>query len=460
MQNFGTALIIGYSFVNYFILACEWMNGGSIFHLATVKKYRMLASAIQETPLSSSDVSTVNPCEKVTFPPTSSINDMKKINTSTEATHSDRNRAYSLSTDDEFCMVDEDIIGSGVTNPTGEPNIKYIGSQSGRCPVNPGITLDPHHFRFPTDWHGDVLAALPADFPTPIARYLLRDISISLHIYGGSDLSDDPPKQRSYSTAEYREGKGKNQFISPDAVGGKHRDHSVCVVLELSKITFVYQLFNKNCPLMSMKLFTIHNIRLLDKLVASQIKEMMYQYSSAEQPRRTCAPMLAVRMVETHKNEGKLRVWLLANYVIYANLVPDIITNQPLLESSTIIKPKINVPSTEIHEVYRSPIKGESFGTKSCVLPCVSSSGNPPVELSSSNTNREDSSVEGLVSALDDLCLAGDWNSSGIGSAMCICLIALECSNITCIMKLIFDVKNSYADFALLFLPRFSNSMN
>ncbi|KAJ1355432.1 hypothetical protein KIN20_012829 [Parelaphostrongylus tenuis] len=223
----------------------------------------------------------------------------------------ERNRAYSLSTDDEFCMVDEDVIGSGVTNPTGEPNIKYIGSQRGRSPLNTATTVDPHHFRVPSEWRGDVLAALPAEFSTPIVRYLFRDISISLHLYGGSDLSEDPPKERSYSTSEYREGKGKNQVISTDVAGGKYRDHSVCVVLELSKITFVYQLFGKDSPLMSMKLFTVHNITLLDKLVVSQIKEMMYQYSSAEQPRRTCAPMLAIRMVESHKNEGKLRVSLL-----------------------------------------------------------------------------------------------------------------------------------------------------
>ncbi|PIO77569.1 hypothetical protein TELCIR_00331 [Teladorsagia circumcincta] len=121
------------------------------------------------------------------------------------------------------------------------------------------------------------------------------------------DSCDEPPKERSYSTPEYREGKGKNQVVSPDAVGGKYRDHSVCVVLELKKITCIFQQFNKDAPLMSMKLFTIHDITLYDRLTASQIKEMMYQYSSAEQPRRTCAPMLAVRVVESHKNEGKLR---------------------------------------------------------------------------------------------------------------------------------------------------------
>ncbi|VDL71480.1 unnamed protein product [Nippostrongylus brasiliensis] len=125
---------------------------------------------------------------------------------------------------------------SATQSATGEPNIKYIGSRSDRSTTNSGITIDPQHFRVPSDWRGDGLAALPADFPPPIARYLLRDISICVHLYGGSDLSDEPPKERSYSTPEYREGKGKNQVVPPEAMGGKHRDHSVCVVLDLNKV--------------------------------------------------------------------------------------------------------------------------------------------------------------------------------------------------------------------------------
>lgn len=278
-----------------------------------MKMKRMLASAMQEVSLSPPTGESYGiPCGRDAleeFSPNFSVNQNLKYNASVEASLTERNRAYSLSTDDEFCMVDEDVIGSGLTNATGEPNIKYIGSRSDRSSVD--IAIDPQHFRIPSDWRGDGLAALPADFPSPVARYLLREISISLHLYGGSDLGGEPPKERSYSTADYREGKGKNQVVSPDAVGGKYRDHSVCVVLDLNKITCIYQEFDKRSPLMSMRLFTIQDVTLFDKLTASQIKEMMYQYSSFEQPRRTCAPMLAVRMVTSHKSEGKLRVSML-----------------------------------------------------------------------------------------------------------------------------------------------------
>ncbi|VDM61936.1 unnamed protein product [Angiostrongylus costaricensis] len=422
-----------------------------------IKMKRMLASAMQETPLSFSGPTNSVPYGKVAleeFSPTYSTNKIGKdlqMNTLVDNVHTERNRAYSLSTDDEFCMVDEDVIGSGVTNPTGEPNIKYIGSQRGRSPLNTGITVDPHHFRVPSDWCGDVLAALPADFSTPTVRYLFRDISISLHLYGGSDLGEDPPKERSYSTSEYREGKGKNQFVSTDVAGGKYRDHSVCVVLELSKITFVYQLFGKNSPLMSMKLFTIHNITLLDKLVASQIKEMMYQYSSGDQPRRTCAPMLAIRMVESHKNEGKLRVSLLP---IKFNIdqdtmeflddffqevrssvelhieVPDNVSSQPVLEIPATIKSEKEVSRVVVDNLYPCLDDDDVNINLNVLTPKAAPSSIcnlldskirashliSPVEEVSAPSSSPDFIHAGplldeLVSMVDDLHLAGDWNS-------------------------------------------------
>ncbi|KAK5975356.1 hypothetical protein GCK32_013179, partial [Trichostrongylus colubriformis] len=180
---------------------------------------------------------------------------------------------------------------------------------------------------------------------------LLRDISVSIHLYGGSDLSDEPPKERSYSTHEYREGKGKNQMVCADALGGKYRDHSVCVVLELKKITCIFQHFNGDAPLMSMKLFTIHDITLFDRLTTSQINEMMYQYSSAEQPRRTCAPMLAIRMVESHKNEGKLRVSMLP---IKFNIDQD--TMEFLEDFLQEVRTRVEIPSEVSAAVATRPV--------------------------------------------------------------------------------------------------------
>ncbi|KIH67559.1 ATG protein [Ancylostoma duodenale] len=376
-----------------------------------MKMKRMLASAMQERTISSGSSGAI-PCGRDAleeFSPNFSTSQAKAdllADALGEMSHSDRNRAYSLSTDDEFCMVDEDVIGSGITNSAGEPNIKYIGSQANRSTWNNGVNIDPHYFRVPSDWRGDGLAALPADFPSPLI-----------------------------STSEYREGKGKNQVVSSDAFGGKHRDHSVCVVLELNKITCVYQLFGKDAPLMSMKLFTIHNITLLDKLTASQIKEMMYQYSSAEQPRRTCAPMLAVRMVESHKCEGKMRVSMLP---IKFNIDQD--TMEFLDDFFQEVRTSVDLPSEgdgvrvsddlsylEHRSRTDSPVKrpladapltasavsiGDLFGTKSRASQRVSPVEEVSPQSSSPDLVRAELPIEEDTLAIDDLHLAGDWSTS------------------------------------------------
>uniref|UniRef100_A0A1I7WZ98 Autophagy-related protein 2 n=1 Tax=Heterorhabditis bacteriophora TaxID=37862 RepID=A0A1I7WZ98_HETBA len=240
-----------------------------------MKVSRMLESAIQEPSPGNIRYHETNPCGTDALKEFSRNYSFaqaqnKEFPVAREDESSDRNRAYSLSTDDEFCMVD-DIIGSGITL---------------------------------------------RDFSEVRVLYLVRDFSIRLHLYGGSDLSEDPPKPRNYSVDEYREGKGRNQKVTSEMMGGKHRDQSVSVVLDLDKITFLYQMFNKDAPLMCTTLFSVYNVTLLDKLQLSSIKEMMFsccldicitiiKYSL---PRRTCAPMLAIRMVETHTCEGKMRV--------------------------------------------------------------------------------------------------------------------------------------------------------
>ncbi|PAV90862.1 hypothetical protein WR25_01396 [Diploscapter pachys] len=70
-------------------------------------------------------------------------------------------------------------------------------------------------------------------------------------------------------------------------------------------------MFDKDACFMSTTLFSIADIIVKDQLILSQIKEMLYQYSNNSQPRRTLAPMLAVRIAETPSSAGKMRISIL-----------------------------------------------------------------------------------------------------------------------------------------------------
>ncbi|GMT07007.1 hypothetical protein PENTCL1PPCAC_29181, partial [Pristionchus entomophagus] len=222
---------------------------------------------------------------------------------------SPHNRSSSLSTDEEFCMV-EDIPGCGITSKSGEPRIRLIDPDNTAESGDYFYNYIPEHIPTSGDFRSDCIP-LPSDYPVPLIRYKVKDISIQLHIFGGNDLGSCPDATKTYSAEEYKEGSGRGQSVAREARGGPYRDHSVSVVLELAKISYLHQLFDKEASVRSMNFISIQDVTVHDRLTLSNIKEMLYQYATSDHPRRTCAPMIAIRMVENHSQEGKLRVSML-----------------------------------------------------------------------------------------------------------------------------------------------------
>ncbi|CAJ0583993.1 unnamed protein product, partial [Mesorhabditis spiculigera] len=217
-------------------------------------------------------------------------------------------RHTSISTDDEFCMVD-DIIGAGIVGSSGEPRIRAL--IPGQSAEDTGISPEREYFSQAGENRAQGVLATPPNYPLPICRCHLKDVSVEVHLFGGNDLGEHWNGPRAYSMLEYRDGQGRGQSLKKEEKGGPHRDHSVAVVLTLSKIQLLHQLFDARAPMMGMTLATIQDITVKDRLKTSDINEMVYQYFTIERPRRTLAPMLAIRIAESHKCEGKLRVSLL-----------------------------------------------------------------------------------------------------------------------------------------------------
>ncbi|KAK5979484.1 hypothetical protein GCK32_019480, partial [Trichostrongylus colubriformis] len=91
---------------------------GSLPKSVEIKMKRMLASAMQEiSPSVSEDPSATIPRGREALGEISLNFSVNKnlLEAFVETAHSERNRAYSLSPDDEFCTVHEDVIGSGIT---------------------------------------------------------------------------------------------------------------------------------------------------------------------------------------------------------------------------------------------------------------------------------------------------------------------------------------------------------
>ncbi|CAP30179.1 Protein CBR-ATG-2 [Caenorhabditis briggsae] len=211
-------------------------------------------------------------------------------------------------TDEEFCMVDDNVFGSGITTLPGESRVRPMPGPDSSD--EPPIKVD--FFQCIEESGNDGLyQTMSADDLTPALRYFLKDVTLRLSLYAGNDLSTAPSPLRTYCTEEYRNGYGPEQKIEPNSAGGPNRDHSAFVVLELSKITYLKQVFEKTAPQLSTTLFQIGDVVIKDCVRASTIQEMLYQYSATSQPRRSSAPIFSVRMTESQAKEGKMRVSML-----------------------------------------------------------------------------------------------------------------------------------------------------
>lgn len=211
-------------------------------------------------------------------------------------------------TDDEFCMVDDNIFGSGITIQPGESRTRPMPAK--QLPEEPLIN-GSEFFQTIEDSGSDALYQTMSGQINPVLRYFLKDVTVRLSLYAGNDLSTSPSPIKTYCTEEYRNGFGPEQKIEQNSTGGPNRDHSAFVVFELSKITYLKQIFDKTAPMLSTTLFQVNDIVIKDCVRASDIKEMLYQYSVTNQPRRATAPIVTVRMSETHSKEGKMRVSML-----------------------------------------------------------------------------------------------------------------------------------------------------
>ncbi|EGT43192.1 hypothetical protein CAEBREN_16840 [Caenorhabditis brenneri] len=210
-------------------------------------------------------------------------------------------------TDEEFCMVDDNVFGSGITNLPGESRVRPF-------PITVPTDDAPaksEFFHCIEESGNDGLYQTMSDAFTPALRYFLKDLTLRLSLYAGNDLSASPSPMGTYCTEEYRNGYGPEQKIEANSAGGPHRDHSAFVILELNRITYLKQVFEKSAPHLSTTLFQIGDAVIKDCVKASTIQEMLYQYSVSNQPRRASAPIISVRMAENQAREGKMRVSML-----------------------------------------------------------------------------------------------------------------------------------------------------
>ncbi|XP_066550604.1 autophagy-related protein 2 homolog B isoform X1 [Amia ocellicauda] len=209
---------------------------------------------------------------------------------------------------DDFCILDTP--GTGALDRDEEPVVNLLTSDS--------VQIKENHFSLPLGRTDSNKA--PLHFPVPEIRYLIKEISIVWHLYGGKDFGMgpfilSPAKSRvctphsSPSQTPVRQGRSSGRIG-----GGKGRNPDVLIEIQLSKVKFQHEVYPQvqsesessvaEQPV-SRQVFIVQDLEIRDRLAASQMNKFLYLYSSKEMPRKAHSNMLTVKALHLCPEAGR-----------------------------------------------------------------------------------------------------------------------------------------------------------
>ncbi|XP_038604419.1 autophagy-related protein 2 homolog B isoform X4 [Tachyglossus aculeatus] len=207
------------------------------------------------------------------------------------------------SENDDFCILFAPK--AAVHEKEEEPVVKIL--------VDDAILIIENYFSLPVK-KTDTSKA-PLHFPIPMIRYVVKEISIVWHLYGGKDFGTGPPispaktynPHSSPSHTPTRHGRGV-------VYGGRGRNHDFLMEIQLSKVKFQHEVYPTSRPEcdsslieqpVSRQVFIVQDLEIRDRLATSQMNKFLYLYCSKEMPRKAHSNMLTVKALHVRPESGR-----------------------------------------------------------------------------------------------------------------------------------------------------------
>ncbi|CAH1722364.1 unnamed protein product [Aphis gossypii] len=229
----------------------------------------------------------------------------------------------------EFCFVEHEV-GSGKMPRSNIPEVRML--------TDTQLRLVNNYFKAPVG-KIDMLQA-PKEYPMPVVKYTLREMTLIWHIYGGTDFSTKtihneltkhvtivsetnscptspntlrPSLSRYYSQTNINSQKNptskkgsntsqaRTRFCcsvlptSWQAKGGTGRQHHVLMQLQLNKVRFQHEIYPSHTKQAMRQVILIQDLEIRDKLASSNINKFLYLYSSEAMPKQQDANMFVAK---------------------------------------------------------------------------------------------------------------------------------------------------------------------
>ncbi|XP_011643358.1 autophagy-related protein 2 homolog B [Pogonomyrmex barbatus] len=225
--------------------------------------------------------------------------------------------------DDEFCILGEEA-GTGIIPRYGVPEVRALCQEP--------LRIVDNHFSVPigkTD-----LLQTPPNYPAPVLKYTLCEMTLIWHMYGGNDFDSSQPQSAKHVTINDnvrnnithgrsrsaigavgfnksspnevhfgsvpnspRATRSNESLIDWHTLGGPGRRHDVLMELQLSKVRFQHEVYPENTREASRQVLLVHEIEVRDRLASSHINKFLYQYSSEARPRQSHSIMFTMKAV-------------------------------------------------------------------------------------------------------------------------------------------------------------------
>uniref|UniRef100_A0A8C7DGA2 Autophagy related 2B n=1 Tax=Oncorhynchus kisutch TaxID=8019 RepID=A0A8C7DGA2_ONCKI len=189
---------------------------------------------------------------------------------------------------DDFCILETPGSRADVRDRDEEPVVNKL--------IPDSIEIKDDHFGLPLDSSDSSRGAL--NFPVPELRYLIREISVIWHLYGGKDFGSS-----TFTSSPAR----KNMTQPPSPVTIQHD------LLLFSQVRFQHEVYPQ-VPVasgsaadqpVSRQVLIVQDLEIRDRLATSQMNKFLYLYSSKEMPRTAHSNMLTVRALHMCPETGQ-----------------------------------------------------------------------------------------------------------------------------------------------------------
>ncbi|XP_051502720.1 autophagy-related protein 2 homolog B-like isoform X2 [Myxocyprinus asiaticus] len=207
---------------------------------------------------------------------------------------------------DDFCILDTP--GSRERERDEEPMVKKLTSEP--------VVVKEDHFSVPLQ--GCSSNRGPLHFPVPEVRYLVKEISVVWHLYGGKDfgggaLSSSPARSRGCTPHSSPSQTSLRQARKGSRAGGWGRNPDVLMEIHLSKVRFQHEVYPQMAPEagdlleqpVSRQVFSVQDLEIRDRLASSMMNKFLYLYSSKEMPRKAHSNMLTIRALHVSPEAGQ-----------------------------------------------------------------------------------------------------------------------------------------------------------